>query len=123
MNWLLETLAEPSMIQAVAVISIVAAVGVYLGRLKIFGISLDGAEIVVPLVGTWIEILPVTASLNIIESFPSWERGLKSQTKQSQTGIAVSFPSWERGLKYKRSCRKLDRYMSFPSWERGLKSF
>ena len=80
-----------------------------------------GAEIVVPLVGTWIEILPVTASLNIIESFPSWERGLKSQTKQSQTGIAVSFPSWERGLKYKRSCRKLDRYMSFPSWERGLK--
>ena len=40
MNWLLETLAEPSMIQAVAVISIVAAVGVYLGRLKIFGISL-----------------------------------------------------------------------------------
>lgn len=40
MNWLLETLTEPSMIQAVAVISIVAAVGVYLGRLKIFGISL-----------------------------------------------------------------------------------
>lgn len=38
MNWLLETLTEPSMIQAVAVISIVAAVGVYLGRLKIFGI-------------------------------------------------------------------------------------
>ena len=35
MNWLLETLAEPSMIQAVAVISIVAAVGVYLGRLNI----------------------------------------------------------------------------------------
>ena len=27
MNWLLETLTEPSMIQAVAVISIVAAVG------------------------------------------------------------------------------------------------
>lgn len=40
MNWLLDTLTEPSMIQAVAVLSIVAAVGVYLGRLKIFGISL-----------------------------------------------------------------------------------
>lgn len=40
MDWLLETLTEPSMIQAVAIISIVAAVGVYLGRLKIFGISL-----------------------------------------------------------------------------------
>ena len=32
MNWLLETLTEPSMIQAVAVISIVAAVGVYFIR-------------------------------------------------------------------------------------------
>lgn len=40
MNWLLETLLEPTMIQAVVVISIVAAVGVYLGRLKLFGISL-----------------------------------------------------------------------------------
>lgn len=40
MNWLLETLLEPTMIQAVVVISIVAAVGIYLGRLKLFGISL-----------------------------------------------------------------------------------
>lgn len=40
MNWLLETLLEPTMIQAVVMLSIVAAVGVYLGRLKIFGISL-----------------------------------------------------------------------------------
>ena len=34
MNWLLETLTEPSMIQAVAVISIVAAVGVYFRAAK-----------------------------------------------------------------------------------------
>lgn len=40
MNWLVETFLEPTMIQAVVVISIVAAVGVYLGRLKLFGISL-----------------------------------------------------------------------------------
>ena len=40
MNWLLETLLEPSMIQAVAVISIVAAIGLALGRVKILGISL-----------------------------------------------------------------------------------
>lgn len=40
MNWLVETLLEPTMIQAVSVISIVAAVGVYLGRIKFFGISL-----------------------------------------------------------------------------------
>ncbi len=40
MNWLLETFTEPTMIQAVAVLSIVSAIGVYLGRLKFFGISL-----------------------------------------------------------------------------------
>ena len=57
MNWLLETLAEPSMIQAVAVISIVAAVGVYLGRLKIFGISL-GITFVSPVLWQGIWALP-----------------------------------------------------------------
>lgn len=40
MNWLSETLLQPSMIQTIAIISIVAAVGVSLGRLKLFGISL-----------------------------------------------------------------------------------
>ena len=40
MNWLVETFTEPTLIQAVAVLSIVAAIGVYLGRLKIYGISL-----------------------------------------------------------------------------------
>ena len=40
MNWFIETLTEPTMIQAVFVLSIVAAIGVYLGRLKLFGISL-----------------------------------------------------------------------------------
>lgn len=40
MNWLLEALFEPSMLQAIAVISLVAAVGLALGRIKIFGISL-----------------------------------------------------------------------------------
>ena len=40
MNWLVETFTEPTLIQAVAVLSIVAAIGVYLGRLKIHGISL-----------------------------------------------------------------------------------
>lgn len=40
MNWFIETLTQPTMIQAVFVISTVAAIGVYLGRLKICGISL-----------------------------------------------------------------------------------
>lgn len=40
MNWIQETFLQPTMIQAVAVISIVCAVGVYLGKLKMWGISL-----------------------------------------------------------------------------------
>lgn len=40
MNWLLEAFLEPTMIQAVIIISLVSAVGLYLGRLKLFGISL-----------------------------------------------------------------------------------
>lgn len=40
MNWLQEAFMEPTMIQAVIMISLVSAVGLYLGRIKIFGISL-----------------------------------------------------------------------------------
>ena len=40
MNWLQEAFLEPTMLQAVIVISLVSAVGLFLGRQKIFGISL-----------------------------------------------------------------------------------
>jgi len=40
MNWFTEVLHTHSFIQAVAVISMVAAIGLYLGRLKFFGVSL-----------------------------------------------------------------------------------
>ena len=40
MHWLQETFLQPTMIQAVAVICIVSAIGVYLGKLKFFGVSL-----------------------------------------------------------------------------------
>lgn len=40
MDWLFSTFAEPSMIQTVIIISIVAAVGLALGKIKLFGISL-----------------------------------------------------------------------------------
>lgn len=40
MNWLHDTFFSPSMIQAVIIISLVSALGLYLGRIKIFGISL-----------------------------------------------------------------------------------
>lgn len=40
MNWLQEAFLEPTMVQAVIIISLVSAFGLYLGRIKIFGISL-----------------------------------------------------------------------------------
>ena len=40
MNWLQEAFLEPTMVQAVIIISLVSALGVYLGRIKIVGISL-----------------------------------------------------------------------------------
>lgn len=40
MNWLQEAFLEPTMEQAVIIISLVSALGLYLGRIKIFGISL-----------------------------------------------------------------------------------
>ncbi len=39
-DWIQETFLQPTMIQAVIIISIVSAIGLYLGRIKIFGISL-----------------------------------------------------------------------------------
>lgn len=40
MNWLLEAISEPSAVQTIVIISIVSAVGLELGKLKIFNISL-----------------------------------------------------------------------------------
>lgn len=40
MNWLQEAFLEPTMVQAVIIISLVSALGLYLGRIKLFGISL-----------------------------------------------------------------------------------
>jgi len=40
MDWLLETLLEPSSIQAIIVISLISALGIQLGKIKIFNISL-----------------------------------------------------------------------------------
>lgn len=40
MNWIQEILCEPSVVQTVIVLATVSAVGIYLGKIKIFGISL-----------------------------------------------------------------------------------
>ena len=71
--------------------------------------------------GTWIEIA-ITANLGeITASFPSWERGLKSNEELLGGYAEVSFPSWERGLKLRTVTVPADPKTSFPSWERGLK--
>ena len=59
-----------------------------------------GVVIVVPLVGTWIEILNIIPPGTLVASFPSWERGLKSHKKALFLMQVQSFPSWERGLKF-----------------------
>ena len=35
----------------------------------------------------------------MVESLPSWERGLKQGGLGDYTELVVSLPSWERGLK------------------------
>jgi AspT/YidE/YbjL antiporter-like protein len=40
MNWLIETITQPSMIQTVIIISVVSAIGLQLGKLKLFNVSL-----------------------------------------------------------------------------------
>ena len=40
MNWLHEAFLEPTKIQAIIIISLVSAIGLYLGRIKVFNISL-----------------------------------------------------------------------------------
>ena len=57
-------------------------------------------EIVVPLVGTWIETTVTLQKLcRKLKSFPLWERGLKLQVVTLGLDLSMSFPLWERGLK------------------------
>lgn len=48
MNWIQETFLQPTMIQTVAVICIVCAIGVYLGKLKYKGVSLGITFVFLP---------------------------------------------------------------------------
>ena len=66
--------------------------------------SLSGSDtpagIVVPLVGTWIEIASVPNSRITRASCPSWARGLKCRLEESCRRVCGSCPSWARGLKF-----------------------
>ena len=70
-----------------------------------WSILLDHDDIVVPLLGTWIEITTARAIGTWVRSFPYWERGLKYQDQRRDTYKSLSFPYWERGLKLQCSCR------------------
>ena len=54
---------------------------------------------VAPLVGAWIETILKENLQPMIESHPSWVRGLKLRTLHKSLQIVVSHPSWVRGLK------------------------
>ena len=69
---------------------------------------------VVPLVGTWIEIVRMINQHLQVESFPSWERGLKLDARDRIRTIASSFPSWERGLKFLCRLSRISYYRRSP---------
>ena len=56
--------------------------------------------VVAPLVGAWIEIIDTLIENDPEpQSLPSWERGLKLQSRGLHNEKMPSLPSWERGLK------------------------
>ena len=58
------------------------------------------AHSVVPLAGTWIEIMILHEETHLSLSFPLRERGLKSLAHLVIDSIVMSFPLRERGLKW-----------------------
>ena len=68
----------------------------------------------------WNTILTVIG-FGIIESLPSWKRGLKYQMQVLFCMRSGSLPSWKRGLKFKAVPAWLPLMPSLPSWKRGLK--
>ena len=78
--------------------------------------------VVAPLVGAWIEIIDTLIENDPEpQSLPSWERGLKLQSRGLHNEKMPSLPSWERGLKSIQHPSYLYNQSSLPSWERGLK--
>ncbi len=78
-------------------------------------------QLVVPCVGTWIEIIQTSQfgiAINVVPCVGTW---IEIEIIVYQMGINESFPVWERGLKYISSSIYGLRTKSFPVWERGLK--
>ena len=54
---------------------------------------------VAPFLGAWIETLSDVHIFFLLESHPSWVRGLKPPSKLMDDSNSKSHPSWVRGLK------------------------
>ena len=117
----------------------------------IFNRQMQFDDLVAPHVGAWIETSLYLASVNVILSLPTWERGLKHRYMRSfQTSYLVAphvgawietgknpcsemrrggraprwrgaLPTWERGLKHDYDLVHNHLTVSLPTWERGLK--
>ena len=73
-----------------------------------------GERLVVPHVGTWIEIYSRLWETMERRSFPTWERGLKLNIIRQTTKDISSFPTWERGLKSEEQVETAKRKFVVP---------
>ena len=76
---------------------------------------------------TWVrglKFLQDATTQQLPKSHPTWVRGLKSPLHNHCRSIIIpSHPTWVRGLKYvKQLCLIHQMTVSHPTWVRGLKS-
>ena len=58
---------------------------------------------------------------SVIESHPTWVRGLKLISFFNRTNLIESHPTWVRGLKPFLRASVQTNHQSHPTWVRGLK--
>ena len=77
---------------------------------------------VAPYVGAWIETHNPPWSDQVLQSHPTWVRGLKPLYRvKDGYCFTSSHPTWVRGLKLVRQLHVCNRLVSHPTWVRGLK--
>ena len=76
---------------------------------------------VAPYVGAWIETIFTTIVVTIVQSHPTWVRGLKPKEMTAIVENAMSHPTWVRGLKLVDAQIDNVKAESHPTWVRGLK--
>ena len=83
--------------------------------------SLLRIVLVVPLVGTWIEMVHFQSLNNRILSFPLWERGLKYELSTDMYCPVTVVPLVGTWIEMVHFQSLNNRILSFPLWERGVK--